>query len=526
LEEITVGQLLQRTTRRFGSRPAVWYGGRTWTYEELERETGRVAAALASIGVKKGCHIALWAEMEPEVLFTYYAIQRMGAVAVMVNTSLKAEEVADLLRRTDVRLLCVGKDLKTGASIAAGCTTRFEEAGVERVLSVGEAPLSGADSIGELCKKVTEADYAKAREMEGQVSPQDTAVMLFTSGSTSAPKAVMSSHYSRVNGGIFQAHDIRATEEDVFCAVTPIFHCFCISVNVMASLASGAQLCILKDRHINTILDAIETCHCTVLSSVPTMFHAMITREGVEKRDLSSLRIGFIGGAFCPPEEFVRIEKALNFTLMSSLGQTECTAGLTVCNIDDSLEVRSKTVGHFMDHVEGCIKDIKTGEILPNGKQGEICVRGYLAMQGYYGQPELTKETIDADGWVHTGDLGSLDDDGNVTLAGRIKELIIRGGENISPCEIETALSQMPQVKDSKVVGIPDDHYGEEICACVVPAPGAQVDVQAVRDFLTQRLAYYKIPKYVLFWDALPTTATGKVSGKLAREKAIAELSR
>ena len=311
--------------------------------------------------------------------------------------------------------------------------------------------------------------------MERAVTPSDTAAILFTSGSISAPKGVMSSHYSRVNSGIQQADDLRATSEDRFCITMPVFHCFCISVNLMASVASGACLCIPKDRHIQSILDTVEKCRCTVLSSVPTMYHAMLSRNKMEGRDISSLRIGFIGGANYPPESFIRIEQAIGpqFTLMSSLGQTECTAGITTSSVDDSIEVRSVTVGHFMSHVEGRIADIHTGETLPLGQKGEICARGYTNMQGYYGRPDLTAETIDAEGWVHTGDLGILDENGNVTLAGRLKELIIRGGENISPSEIELALSRMPEAANSKVVGVPDDHYGEEVCACVIPAEGA-----------------------------------------------------
>lgn len=522
LEDITVGQLVDRAAKAHGDRLAIWYDGEDRTYSHMAEKTRQYAALFARLGVKKGDHVAFWTEIEPEVLYAFYAIQRIGAVCVMVNTSLVSDELRDLLRRSEVKLILAGKSFKTGRCIAEGRLDTLAQAGVERVFTIGRERLAGVEALGDLHGDLTGEEYALAEAMEAQVTAQDTATMLFTSGSTSTPRGVLSSHYSRVNGGIQQAYDLHCTAEDRFCVAMPLFHCFCISVNVMAALAVGGCLCVPNDRHISSILDTIETCGCTVLSSVPTMFHAMLARKKLENRDMSTVRIGFIGGAYYLPEDFARIEEAMgpNFTLMSSLGQTECTAGLTTCNVDDSLEVRSTTVGHFMSHVEGRIVDIHTNQPLPNGERGEIVVRGYLNMQGYYGQPELTAETIDADGWVHTGDLGILDDVGNVTLAGRIKELIIRGGENISPSEIEVALSRLPGIKVSKITGVPDAHYGEEICACVIREPGSEVTAEEVRDFLARHVAYYKVPKYVLFFDALPATATGKINSGAVKELA------
>lgn len=526
LEDLTVGQFIDRTAQRYGERKAIWYHGEDRTYAHMAEKIRQYAALFAKLGVRRGENVAFWTEIEPEVLYAFYAIQRIGAVAVMVNTSLVSDELRDLLRRSDVKLLLAGRSFKTDKCIAEGNLETLAQAGVERVYSIGLKRMNGVEALRDLHGDLTEEHYAAAAAMEARVTPQDTATILFTSGSTSAPKGVMSSHYSRVNGGIQQSHDLHFTCEDKVCVAMPLFHCFCISVNVMAAMATGACLCVPDDRHISSILDTVETCGCTVLSSVPTMFHAMLARKKMENRDMSTVRIGFIGGAYYPPEDFIRIDEAMGpqFTLMSSLGQTECTAGLTTCYVEDSMEVRSTTVGHFMSHVEGRIADIKTGETLPLGEKGEICVRGYLNMQGYYKQPELTAQVIDSDGWVHTGDLGVLDEAGNVTLAGRLKELIIRGGENISPSEIEVVLSRLPGIKASKVVGVPDPHYGEEICACVIREEGSAVTTGEITEYLSAHLAYYKVPKYIKFFDSFPTTATGKIKPAEVRALAMEKL--
>lgn len=526
LENLTVGDLIRRTSEKFPGRTAVWYDGHTTTYAELNQESMNYAAAFASRGISKGAHVGLWMEPDTEALAAYYAVQRIGAVTVMLNTNLVSSEIRDLLERNDVEYLIAGKSYKTGRCLAEGMTDFLKLSGIKEIFALGEEALPGMTHLSSLAAGVSAADLEAAKKMEAEVRPEDTACILFTSGSTSTPKGVMSSHYSRVNGGIQQAGDLLCTENDKFCVSMPIFHCFCISVNIMAALAVGGCVCFPVDRHILSILDAIEQCKCTVLNSVPTMFHAMLARNRSEKRDLSSLRIGFIGGAGYPPEEFIRIDETLGpqFTLMSSLGQTECTAGLTTCYQDDSMEVRSTTVGHFMNHVDGCIKDIVHGTHLPPGEMGEICVRGYLNMQGYYKLPELTAETIDSEGYVHTGDLGTLDKNGNITLSGRLKELIIRGGENISPGELETVLSRMDGVETCKVVGVPDPHYGEEICACIIPSAGISLSEDAIREFMAKDLAAFKIPKYICFFESLPVTATGKIKPSAVKKLAAETL--
>lgn len=508
LEDLTVSQLLRRSAQRFPDRPALEYKGRVRTYRELDEAVDRTARRLLAWGVRRGDRVGLWCETEPNTILLLYALPRIGAVAACLNTSLQRSELAELLRRTQVSHLIV-TDGYRGMSFPELCQGLSDE--VPTLRAVLYAGLSGESGRWRSLDCLEEAPDEALGEAEGETTPRDIGYILYTSGTTSVPKAVMSTQYSRVNSGIQQAHDLGATERDRFCVSVPIFHCFCLSTNVMAACSVGACLYLPEGRRTGMILKAVSEGRCTVLSSVPTLFHAILCRPDLGEWDLSSLRTGFIGGSFYPAELFRQINDGFGFTLLSSLGQTEATAGLTAAYLEDPLEVRAATVGHFMDHVEGKIVHIDTGEELPAGETGEICVRGYLVMAGYFGQPEETAKAVDQEGWLHTGDLGWLDEERNIHLTGRLKELIIRGGENISPAEIETALGSCAQIAECKAIGVPDRHYGEEVCLCVVPREGTAVDMAEIRALLVQKLAGYKVPKYIVPLDELPKTVTGKV---------------
>ncbi len=508
LENLTVSQLLRRTAARFPARPALEYQAHMWTYQALDAQVDQTARRLLAWGIRRGARVGLWCEAEPNAIFLLYALFRIGAAATLLNTSLQRTELVELLRCTDVDYLIISDGYK-GQYFPEICRNLIQELPcLQSVLSIGQE--GGYDGLPTLdC--LMEASEQALLLAEAEVTAQDIGTILYTSGTTSSPKAVMSTQYSRVNSGIQQAHDLGATETDRFCVAIPMFHCFCLSVNLIAACAVGACLYLPENRKTSTLLKAVSVGKCTILSSVPTLFHAILCRPDFQQWDLSSLRTGFIGGSFYPPELFRQINDGFGFTLLSSLGQTEATAGLTAASLDDPLETRAETVGHFMDHVEGKIVHIETGEPQPVGSPGEICVRGYLVMAGYYHQPDATAQAIDADGWLHTGDIGYLDGNGNIHLTGRLKELIIRGGENISPAEIEMALGDCPEIKECKAVGVPDRHYGEEICLCIVPQNGATIQKAAVCFKLAQRLAEFKIPKYILFLEALPRTTTGKI---------------
>ena len=508
LEPITVGQMLRRTAARVPLRPALEYRGTVWSYTELDRTVDLFARRLLGWGVRKGDHLGIWCEAEPNAIFLLYAAARIGAVATLLNTELQRPELKQLLERTDVTYLAIGDGYKT-LDYPALCQGLTEELPLLRgVCHIG---LSGRSGDFPSLSSLPLASEDALRRAEDAVTPEDTAFLLYTSGTTSAPKAVLGSHFSRANSGIQQARDLGATEADRFCVAMPIFHCFCLSVNVMAACAVGACLYLPESRRTTALLNALSQGRCTILSCVPALYHAMLCRPDFQEWDLSSLRTGFIGGSLYPPALFRQINDAFGFTLLSSLGQTEATAGITTAFLHDSLEVRSSTVGHFMDHVEGKIADLSSGLPLPPGEIGEVCARGYVVMQGYYGQPEETQRAIDREGWLHTGDLGYLDSEGNLHLTGRLKELIIRGGENISPAEIELALAEEPSVAACKAVGVPDEHYGEEVCLCVVPTPDRTCTEEQLRALLRTRLAQFKLPRYILFLEGFPRTAGGKI---------------
>lgn len=510
LEDLTVSQLLRRAVERFPARPALEWRGRVWSYRALDRQVDETARRLLGWGVEKGEHVGIWCEAEPNAILVLYALERIGAVATLLNTSLRRSELAALLRHTDVSRLIVGDGYKN-LDYPALCRGLAEELpGLRAVLYAGLSGRSGGFATLEDLTPVAVSAQALARA-EAAVSPQDTGFILYTSGTTTLPKAVLGSQYSRANSGIQQAHDLGAGEHDRFCVAMPIFHCFSLSVNVMAACAAGACLYLPESRRTTALLEAVSRGRCTVMSCVPALYHAILCRPDFGQWDLSSLRVGFIGGSMYPAELFRQIEEGLGFTLLSSLGQTEATAGITAASPGDPLAIRAGTVGHFMDHVEGKILHIHTGEEMPLGQPGEICVRGYVVMQGYYQQPACTARAVDREGWLHTGDMGYLDAGGNVHMTGRLKELVIRGGENISPAEVEAALAGEPLVRECKAVGVPDRHYGEEVCLCVVPQPEARLTEEAVRARLCRRLADFKVPKYVLFLPGLPKTVTGKI---------------
>ena len=366
LEDLTVGGLLRRTARRFPDRPALEYRGRVWSYAALDGEVDRTARRLLGWGVGKGDHLALWCEAEPNAIVLLYAASRIGAVTALLNTSLGRTELKTLLERSDIRYLVIGDGYKE-LDYPALCRGLTEELpGLKAVLYAGQRGCGGYAALEDLEEGMASEEVLAGAEV--RVRPEDTAFLLYTSGTTSVPKAVLGSHYSRVNSGIQQAHDLGATQADRFCVAMPIFHCFCLSVNVMAACAVGACLYLPESRRTAALLEAVSQGRCTVMSSVPALYHAMLCRPDFDTWDISTLRTGFIGGSQYPPRLFREINDRFGFTLLSSLGQTEATAGITTAALGDSLEVRATTVGHFMDHLAGKIVCPRTGAQQPAGQ--------------------------------------------------------------------------------------------------------------------------------------------------------------
>lgn len=510
LRRQNIAQCMAQAAQEFRTCTAVRYQDTSWTYQEMESLTDRLAAGLLALGLGPGRHVAFWADATPKAVFTFFALQKVGAVAVMLNTCLEERELQKQIAAADVDFLVVGESWKGKQFLRDYSQTaaRFPAA---HGLYIGEAETAPWPSYEDALSAGDERERVRLQELFHTVQPGELALMLFTSGTTGGYKAVCSAGTHLVNGGLLKADCMGMTPKDVVCCAIPLFHIFCIDVNLMAALLAGACLVLPEDRHTRTVLRCIQEMGCTVLSAVPSTFLALIRCSDFVSYDVSTLRTGIIGGAGSTPQQFCEIDRTLDITLLPGLGQSEVAAGVAAGRLTDSLEVRSTTVGHFVPFIEGRIVPVN-GEAGHEGHPiGEICVRGPMLMKGYYKQPELTAQTIDRDGWLHTGDLGWLDQDENLHLAGRMKDVIIRGGENIMPSELEQLLKNDPRVADCKAIGLPDAHYGEEVCLCVVPSVDAALGQGQVMDLLTGKLATFKLPKDILFFHALPYTDTGKI---------------
>ena len=519
LRRITLGALFDETCRRFENQTAVEYRGRRLSYGELDAWTDRIARGLLALGLGRGSRAALWGNDRPNTLACFLALEKLGAVAVMLGTSLGEEELRHQLTLSGAELLICDDGFRETRFPAVA--RRLEPRG--RRVYIGEGEEEGFLSLAALEAEGEAVPPEALAAAKAAVLPEDPDMILFTSGTTSASKGVLTTHFSRANTALLHIQAMRADERDKFCVAIPMFHCFSMTANILSALFSGACLYFPENRRTRTLFNAIERDRVTVLHAVPTLYSAMLARNHAEDFDLSSLRVGVIGGSVYTPAFFEEVERALGFRLLSSLGQTEATAGYTFCGYEEPLAIRAGSVGRFIEHTEGKIRSVATGETLPPGQEGEICMRGFSVMQGYVGNPEATAAALE-DGWLRTGDMGFIDGEGRLHITGRLKELIIRGGENISPGEIEALFEADPAIREVKAVAVPDAHYGEEICLCVVPAPGARPEPEALRERVAARLAYFKVPRYVVMMDTLPRTSSGKLALGRLREQARAAL--
>ena len=510
--QTTVGRMFRDTAARFPARPCVETPEGSYTYAETLARAERTACALAAAGARKGSRIGVWCKDSPDFLLLYLGLELLGSVPVLLNTSLTGAEVSALLQKVGAKGLYYDDGFKD---------TSFPEEVKKHALPGGRFIPGFLGSLPE----IGEQERAALEKQIEAVAPDDPDVIIFTSGTSGTAKGVLSTHLARVNVAKAQSDTIDLTEKDKCCVAIPMFHCFGLTGVILAALYSGACLYFPGGRHTRQLLESVSLHGCTVFSAVPTLFSAILARPDLAEFDLSTLRTGYIGGSVYTPEFFRRVEAAMGFRLAPSLGQTEATAGLTFISPKEPVELRAPSVGRFLDSIEGQIRDLKTGQSLPQGQIGEICIRGWSVMKGYVGEPELTGSVLEKDGWLHTGDLAWMDEASCLHITGRLKELIIRGGENISPGEIEAAIGLDPRVREVKCVAVPDEHYGEEICACVVLRQGAaMMTEESIRNLAAARLAAYKVPRYVLFMDALPRTGSGKLALASLKDAAKAAL--
>lgn len=535
----TVGQQLERVAAAFPDKEAIKYTDRPYrrTWREFNEECDRVAKGFLAHGVKKGDKIAIWATNIPQWLLTLFAACKIGAVLVTVNTAYKVFELEYLLKQSDTKILVMMDEYK-GTSyvdivrqLCRGLGKKWEHLNpmlpfLDEIVYAGAGDCPDGMTPWDQLEKDGQAIPDEAlREIGEALDCHDVINMQYTSGTTGFPKGVMLSHYNILNNGKGIGDCMKFTENDKLCVVVPFFHCFGLVLATMASLTHATSMVPVDLYSPVKVMDAITRERCTAFHGVPTMYIAMLEHPDFEKYDFSSLRTGIMAGSPCPVKVMEAVVERMNMREITiTYGQTEASPATTMTTTDDSLELRVATVGRSMPHVETKIVDPETGRTLGPGEVGEFCSRGYNTMKGYYKMEEATRQVIDKDGWLHSGDLATVDENGYYKITGRIKDMIIRGGENIYPKEIEEFLYTIPDIQDVQVIGVPSQKYGEEVMACIVRKEGSGITEEEVKELVRSHMARHKAPKYVAFLDAFPMTASGKIQKFRLREWAVEQL--
>jgi fatty-acyl-CoA synthase len=514
----TIGANLDRAVASYGDRMALADvpAGRGWTYAELGAEVDALALGLLAAGIAKGDRVGIWAPNCAEWVFTQYATAKIGAILVNINPAYRTSELEFVLNQSGARLLIAAQRLKTSDYAAMIAEVRPLCHGLEQVA------LLGTDAWTELLDSGRRADPVALEAIE--LSADDPINIQYTSGTTGFPKGATLSHHNILNNGYFVGELCNYTHEDRICIPVPFYHCFGMVMGNLAATSHGAAMVIPAPAFDPAAtLAAVQSQRCTSLYGVPTMFIAELAVPDFDRYDLSSLRTGIMAGSPCPVEVMKQVIDRMGMAEVSiCYGMTETSPVSTQTRMDDSIERRVATVGRVGPHVEVKVIDPATGLTVPRGISGELCTRGYCVMLGYWQQPDKTAEVIDAARWMHTGDLAVMDDDGYLSITGRIKDMVIRGGENVYPREVEEFLYTHPDILDAQVIGVPDAKYGEELMAWIRMRPAAApLTADALREFCQGKLAHYKIPRYVHITEEFPMTVTGKIRKVEMREKSL-----
>jgi fatty-acyl-CoA synthase len=522
LIEHTIGAAMAHTVAAFADRPAlvVRHQDIRWTWAELDAHTEQLARALIASGIAVGDRVGLWSPNRYEWVLAQFATARIGAIMVCLNPAYRTSELEFTLRQSGCTLLLAAPSFRTSDYVAmwnqvsAACP------------SVRDAVFFDSPQWDALLDRAPECSAEQLAEREAALDAHDPINIQYTSGTTGLPKGATLTHRNILNNGFFVGEACRFSEHDRVCIPVPFYHCFGMVMGNLGSLTHGACMVIPNDAFDPvTVLQTVHDERCTVLYGVPTMFIAELAVDGFDTYDLTSLRTGIMAGSPCPVEVMKQVIDRMHMHEVTiAYGMTETSPVSTQTGAGDSVERRVSTVGRVHPHVEIRVADPDTGATLPRGVAGEFQTRGYSVMRGYWDEPEKTAQAVDADGWMHTGDLAVMDDEGYVNITGRIKDLIIRGGENISPREVEEFLYGHPDVVDVQVVGVPDPRFGEAVCAFVRVRPGATVTPDDVRDFCAGRIAHFKVPRHVLVVDEFPMTVTGKIQKYKLRDQATDEL--
>ena len=541
VEGLTIGQALAETTRRFPEHDAVAIPRLSlrWTWQQFNDQVDAAARGLIALGIQKGEHVALWATNVPEWIVMQFATARLGIVLVTVNPAYRPFELQYVLKQSDAVALFLVNRFKSSdyfAMLNEICPTlstttpgnsrspNFPK--LRHVVTINGPVLTGASTWNEMLQLGRTIGLDRVRDISQSLEPLEPINIQYTSGTTGFPKAAMLSHRNLLLNAFYSGECQGFTEADRVCIPVPFYHCFgCVLGTLSCSLYGAAMVVPAEYFNATHTLAAVEAERATSLYGVPTMFIAELEDPTFSQRNLSSLRTGIMAGAPCPIEIMRKVIQQMGCRdITIAYGQTEASPVVTQTRTDDPIELRVETVGRPLPGVEVKIVDPGTGRVLDDRQQGELCSRGHVVMLGYYNNPDATAAAIDHEGWLHSGDLAVRLPNGYYKITGRIKDLVIRGGENIYPREIEEFLFTHPAIEQSAVVGVPDPKYGEELCAWIKLKPGMTLNEQEVRDFCKSQLAHFKVPRYVRFTESFPQTVTGKIQKFKIRELMMAEL--
>ena len=536
LRSLTLGQILDEAIAKHPDNDAVIYADRDFrlTYRQFGKVVDQVAKGLMALGVGKGEKVAVWATNVPYWVVLQFATAKIGAILLTVNTAYRMTEVAYVLEQSDSENLFLIDSFRDTDYVQTiydlipelrthqrGFLKSARFPYLKRVFFLGQEKHRGMYSIPELLALSAMVSDEQYQARQASLDPQDVVNMQYTSGTTGFPKGVMLTHYNIGNNGFWIGEHQRLTHKDRVCLPVPLFHCFGCVLGVLAAISHASTLVILESFDPVQVMIAVEQERCTALYGVPTMFIAVLEHKLFPKFDFSTLRTGIMAGSPCPIQVMRQvIEKMHASEITICYGLTEGSPVITQTRTDDDIRRKTETVGRAMPEIEVRLVNPETNEPVPVGQPGELCCRGYNVMKGYYKMPEATAKAIDSEGWLHSGDVAVVDEDGYYAITGRYKDMIIRGGENIYPREIEEFLYKMPGVADVQVVGVPSHKYGEELGAFIILKAGHELTPEDVRDFCRGKISAYKVPKHVTFVKSYPLTASGKVQKYKLREDA------
>jgi len=521
LSDLTIAALLAETAARFPDRLAVVFReqGVRWSWKEFANEVDAFAAGLQELGLRKGDRVGIWSPNRVEWLVTQFATARLGLVLVNINPAYRLAELEYTLRVSGCRAVVSAQEMKTSKYLEMLQTVRPQLPRLEWIIRMGEGRTPNMLNYADLLAKGRGGTIR-----EEPLDCHDPINIQFTSGTTGSPKGATLTHHNVVNNARFIAQALNFSEADRLCIPVPLYHCFGMVLAVLACVSTGATMVFPGEAFDPAaVLTAVSEERCTALHGVPTMFIAELAHPDFKTFDLSSLRTGIMAGSPCPIETMRQVVSEMNMSEVTiAYGMTETSPVSFQSSTTDPLERRVTTVGRIQPRLEAKVID-KSGQIVPRGETGELCVRGYSVMRGYWDDPVRTGEVI-KDGWMHSGDLAIIDDEGYCNIVGRAKDMLIRGGENVYPREIEEFLFRHPKVQSAQVFGVPDQKYGEEICAWIVLKPGNVCTEDDIREFCRNQIAHYKVPRYIRFVEEMPMTVTGKAQKFMMRERMIEEL--